>query len=152
MAGGVGSPLLLWVASVLRSNDILRKEAVKILNKKVKDNKVRHWPGPMAQFVLEQIDERTLYERSAIGQSANMRLRGKTPARTKWQIAFYRDVLALERGGLSLNDFQKEMRDLVDISTSEWSEEGDFLDLIRNPEFYIARHEVSRNREDTCRE
>jgi tetratricopeptide (TPR) repeat protein len=141
MAGGIESPLFLWIASVLRPNDKLRREAVKILEKKVKSDKVRHWPGPLAQFILGQIDERTLYERSIIRLSANRRLIGKTPPRREWTIVFYKHVRELERGGLSSNDFQKEMRELVDTSSPTWSEEEDFLQLVRNPEFYIARHE-----------
>jgi len=137
MAGGIESPILLWVASVLRPNDTLRREAAQILEKRVRDPKVRHWPGPLAQFVLGQIDERTLDERSIERLS-----RGISPRR-KWHLAFYRHVLALERGGLSLNDFQMEMRKLVDTSTSEWSDEENVLQLVRNPEFYIARHEAS---------
>jgi len=143
MAGGIGSPLLLWVASVLRLNSQLRREAVELLEKKAKTPKARHWPGPLAQFVLDQIDETTLCERSKIGLSANIRLRGTTPPRTKWEIAFYKNVITLERGGLSLRDFTEAMRKLVDTSTTAWSDEEDFLQLVRNPEFYIARHEAS---------
>jgi hypothetical protein len=136
MAGGIESPLLLWVDSVLRPNDQLRREADQILEEKVRDPKVRHWPGPLAQFVLGQIDEKTLEERSI------ERLRRKISPRRKWQLAFYRHVLALERGGLSFSDFQTEMRELVDTSTSEWSGEENLLQLVRNPEFYVARHEA----------
>jgi len=137
MAGGIGSPLLLWVASVLRPNDKLRREAAQILIEKVKDTKVRHWPGPLAQFVLGQIDERVLDERSI------ERLNRKTSPRTKWEITFYRHVLELERGRLSPGDFKEMMWGLVDTSGPVWSEGEDFMQLVRNPEFYIARHEAS---------
>jgi hypothetical protein len=139
MAGGIESPLLLWVASVLKSNDKLRKEAVKILGDKVRSPKVKHWPGPLAQFVLCQIDEESLNDRSAGPMNRN------TPPRTKWQIAFYRHVLARERGSLSSYDFQEALERLVDTSLPEWSNEEDFLQLVRNPEFYIARHEALKS-------
>jgi hypothetical protein len=37
MAGGIRSPLLLWVASILRPDGVLRREAVQILGEKVED-------------------------------------------------------------------------------------------------------------------
>lgn len=55
----------------------------------------------------------------------------------------YRHIVELDRGRLSKGDFKDTMRKLVDISAPEWSEEKDFLQLVRNPEFYIARHEVT---------
>ncbi len=136
MAGGMHSPLLLWVASVLRPDDALRRDAAQILRKKVEDPKVRHWPGPLAQFVLNQIDEDTADER------LRPRLSQQTPPRYKWQIAFYRHVLALERGDLGAHDLVGTMRNLVDTSAPEWLEEEDFMQLVRSPEFYIARHEA----------
>ncbi len=137
MAGGIRSSLLLWVASILRPNDTLRREAAQLLGEKVKDPKVRHWPGALAQFVLNQIDESQLEERS------KERLSQETPPGQKWQVAFYKLVLELEREGLNKGDFEGAMRGLVDTSGPAWSEEQDLLQLVRNPEFYIARHEAS---------
>lgn len=68
------------------------------------------------------------------------------PPRRKWTITFYKHVRELEHGGLSSNDFQKEMLELVDTSTPIWSDEEDFQQLVRNPEFYIARYEASVSR------
>jgi hypothetical protein len=137
MAGGIESPLLLWVGSILRPNDTLRREATQILREKVKDPTVRHWPGALAQFVLHQIDESHLEERST------EHLSQKIPPRRKWQVAFYKHVLELKRGGKSTGDTDGTMRGLVDTSGSAWSQDKDFLQLVRNPEFYIARHEAS---------
>ena len=137
MAGGIRPPLLLWAASILRPNDALRREAAEILGEKAKGPKVRHWPGALAQFVLNQIDESQLQERS------KERLSQKIPPGQKWQVAFYKHVLELERRGLSAGNFQGMMRELVDTSGTAWSEDKDFLQLVRNPEFYIARHEAS---------
>lgn len=137
MAGGIESPLLLWVASVLRPNDIMRREAIQILRKKVKNPKVRHWPGPLAQFVLGQIDEVDLNERS------KERLSQEPSPRREWEIKFYKSIFQLERGGLNRSGFEGAMQGLVDTSAPEWSDEKSFLQLVRNPEFYIARHEAS---------
>ncbi len=90
----------------------------------------------MAQLVLNQIDEDTLDERS------KERLSRQTPPSYKWQIAFYRHVLELERAGLEATGFVGTMRRLVDTSVPEWSEEEDFIRLVRSPEFHIARHEA----------
>jgi hypothetical protein len=99
--------------------------------------KVRHWPGPLAQFVLNQIDE------SLLEEGSKQRLSQKTPPGQKWQVAFYRHVVELDRGRLSKGDFKDTISKLVDTSAPEWSEEKDFLQLVRNPEFYIARHEAT---------
>ena len=137
MAGGTRLPLLLWAASILRPNDKLRKEAVGLLDSKVKSPKVRHWPGPIAQFALDQIDASTVVEQS------KERLSQKTPPSYRWEIAFYTHLRAKERGVMSSNEFKEVLRELVDTSVSEWSGDENFLQLVRNPEFYIARHEVS---------
>lgn len=125
------------VSSVLRPNDLLRREAVEVLEAKAKDAKVRHWPGPLAQFVLNQIDEGTLNERSM------EHLSKKISPRRKWQIDFYRHVLELERALVSPTEFREMMGALVDTSRPQWSNHEDFTQLVRNPEFYIARHEIA---------
>jgi hypothetical protein len=75
-------------------------------------------------------------------ERSKQRLSGKTPPRSRWVIVFYKHVRELERGGLDSGDFKEMTRWLVDISGPEWSEEQAFLQLVRNVEFYIARHEA----------
>ncbi len=136
-AGGVGNPLLLWVASIIRPSVFSRNVAVRILEKRVKDPRVKNWPGALAQFVLNLVDEKTLEERSIQGRDRN------TPPDVKWRIAFYKRVLELERGELKPEEFQAQMRRMADTSGPEWSKELDFLHLLWNEEFFIARHEAS---------
>jgi hypothetical protein len=145
-AGGVHIPLLLWVASVLRPNSFSSSNAIQLLKKRVDDPRVKNWPGAIGQFVVNQIDELTLYERST------ERISRKVPARQKWLIAFYKCVLGFERESMNLDEFKVTMQRMVDTSAPEWAEEGTFVQLLRNPEFYIARHEASRDCEDAPRQ
>ncbi|MGA9129550.1 MAG: hypothetical protein WB425_15550 [Terracidiphilus sp.] len=136
-AGGVHLPLLLWVASVLRPNVLSSREAIVLLEKRVKDPRVKNWPGALAQFVLNIIDEKTLEERSI------ERINRIISPRRKWMIAFYKCVVELERSDLSREEFNVLMGEMSDTSISEWSQERNFLSLLWNEEFFIARHEAS---------
>ncbi|HSZ62833.1 MAG TPA: hypothetical protein VK828_13605 [Terriglobales bacterium] len=136
-AGGVHLPLLLWVASILRPNVFSRSDANQLLERKVKDPRVKNWPGALAQFALHQIDEKTLEERSTQGNS-----RETAPSRD-WLIAFYRRVLDLYRGDLNPKEFKGLMQRMTDTSAPRWSEERSLLSLLWNEEFFIARHEAS---------
>jgi hypothetical protein len=97
-AGGVDLPLFLLVASILRPSVFSRSEATRILEKRVKDPRVKNWPGALAQFVLNLIDERALEERSIHGRDR------KAPPSVKWRIAFYKPVLELDRADLRLTN------------------------------------------------
>ena len=137
--GGVGThlPLLLLCASILRPGIYARREAEQILAQKIEDARVKYWPGPLAMFVLNLINESTLEERSLQGKDQ------KTPPSAKWLIAFYKRVLELERGDLNLETFKGLMQRMADTSGPEWSNERTFLYLLWNEEFFIARHEAS---------
>lgn len=136
--GGVGThiPLLLLCASILRPGIYLRREAEQILAPKIEDARVKYWPGPLAMFVLNLIDESVLEERSVQGKDR------KTPPSAKWLIAFYKRVLELERGRLNLQEFKGAMQRMADTSDPEWSDERTFLYLLWNEEFFIARYEA----------
>jgi tetratricopeptide (TPR) repeat protein len=51
-AGGVSQGLLLWYAGVTRSNEDARERAVRYLRGRTKRAAIKHWPGPLALFVL----------------------------------------------------------------------------------------------------
>jgi hypothetical protein len=137
MAGGMESPLLLWVSSVLREERTIQRKALQVLAEKVKDPKVRHWPGPLAQFVLGQIDEERLDECSV--ERTGQRI---TPRRA-WQVEFYKLALGMQQAHLTPLEFDTMMKAKLLNSVLELSGIEDFLQLVRNPEYYLARHEAS---------
>jgi hypothetical protein len=59
-AGGVGIPLLLFFASIKRSDRPLRRSAESALRKVCKRRAICNWPGPIARFVLGKLDETEL--------------------------------------------------------------------------------------------
>jgi hypothetical protein len=128
---------LLLCASILRPGIYPRRKAEQVLTQKIEDARVKYWPGPLAMFVLNLIDESTLDERSIQGQDR------KVPPSAKWLIAFYKRVIEVERGDLNLEEFKGLMQRMTDTSDPEWSDERTFLYLLWNEEFFIARHEAS---------
>jgi lipoprotein NlpI len=135
-AGGVHLPLLLLVASTLRPASFSRSDALKILSKKAKDVRVNNWPGPIARYVLNLIDEGTLERQSIDGSNREASSR-------KWLALFYKRILDLGIGTLNPQEFKELMRRMADTSEPDWSDEKEFLRLLWNEEFFVARHEAS---------
>ncbi len=140
--GGVciHSPMLLLAASIIRPTTFSKELAESMLSEKVKDPRAGNWPGTLGRFVLGMIDETSL-EASWVGYIAQ-NVRGVPPHR-KWMTRFYKKVLERGREEISIIDFRKLMRLMVDTSQPDWSHEGDFVHLVRNAEFFVARHESS---------
>jgi lipoprotein NlpI len=59
-AGGVTPALLLLFASLKLQDTKLEKEAVSLLKKKAKSKLLVNWPGPLANYMLSEIDEENL--------------------------------------------------------------------------------------------
>jgi hypothetical protein len=133
-AGGLGItlPLLLFVASILQPEVFSRADACNILNAKIKDPRVKNWPGPLARFVLDPDDEYTLPG-----------VHDRDTQHRKWLKHFYEAILEFNRKNSSLRGFRERMMALADTSQPEWSEEKSFLSLLWSEEFFIARHESS---------
>ena len=140
--GGVGFklPLLLFLTSVLRPGVYNRQKAEEILLKRIENPRASSWPGPLAQFIVGQIDKTTL-EKAWIG-NLGQKVRGILP-QLKWVTELYEVALQVARGSWSLARFQQQMQHMVDISQPEWSDERNFLLLLWHPEFFVARHEAS---------
>jgi len=135
-AGGIHLPLLLFIASILRPATFSRNEAEQLLKKRARDPRVKNWPGPLAKFVLTLLSEEALEEMSK--EKAGREI---SPSR-KWLIEFYKNVLELGRGNLKPERFKKQMERIVDTTQPEWLDEGNFLRLLWNEEFFIGRHEA----------
>jgi len=54
IAGGVGQGLLLWYAGVTTKDRNATEHAVDYLTHLVKKPRIKNWPGPLAQFVIER--------------------------------------------------------------------------------------------------
>lgn len=54
IAGGVGQGLLLWYAGVTTKDRNATAHAVDYLTHLAKKSRIKHWPGPLAQFVIER--------------------------------------------------------------------------------------------------
>jgi hypothetical protein len=141
--GGVctHSPLLLILASILRSGLFDRTNAEEMLSKKVNDPRAQYWPGTLAQYVAGLIDKDAL-EASWVGNISRYD-QGVLPDR-KWLTAFYKALLELGRGAMSESDFRQFLQTAVEPSQFESWKPLEFFSLTRHQEFYIARHEARR--------
>lgn len=135
-AGGIRLPLLLYVASILQPNAFPRKEAIRLLKAETNNPRTQNWPGPLGLFVLGEIDNKQLIELAA------KRKGGVVPRDRTWLIDFYRSFREVDSGYLNHVEFRKLARELVDLSKPHWTDERDFLHLIWNDEFFIARHQA----------
>jgi hypothetical protein len=131
--------MLLLLGSILRPGLLPRKGAEEMLMEKAKNPRLKFWPGTLAQFMTGQIDRAAL-EASWVGHVAKF-VRGVRPD-AKWLTQFYEEILEFGHGGLSLTGVRASLRSMVDLSQPEWSEHLNFVHLLWNPEFFIARHEA----------
>jgi lipoprotein NlpI len=135
-AGGVESPLLLFMASAFDPALITRKEAEKSLTVRADDQRVRYWPGPVAAYLLGRIDEATLRTDCV----------SVTPAGTavhNWLADFYVGVLQLANG--SLFDLTELMHRTVVVSAGDLAVDKRSVSMKTHyTEYFIARHELAR--------
>lgn len=131
---GMHLPLLLFMASVLKPEYFARDAAVKLLREKAKDRRANEWPGPIARWVLGEINEGELRERCADDDKVET-------WDQHWLADFYQGVLW--HGDGKHAKFKETMRKLADTTLPEWSDETFFLARMWSEEFFIARHEAS---------
>jgi len=140
--GGVctHSPLLLMLASILRSGVFDRNKAAEMLSKKVNDPRAQYWPGTLAQYVAGFIDNEEV-EASWVGNVS--RYDKGVLADRKWLTAFYKALLELDRNGINENKFRQIMFSMVESSQFRSWRPAEFFNLTRHQEFYVARYEAS---------
>lgn len=124
MAGGVGSGALLWFAACFEQFRYYQKEAEELLKKKSKLKRNKHWPGPVAQYLLGNISEEDL--KLTACESNNLK------ERRLCQAYFYIGAKALLNG--DKKSFLKAMADSVAIGPPNYIEN----------EYYLARYESAR--------
>lgn len=131
---GVIMPLLLYFGSVLNPAVFEINLAKRLLLDKTRDSRVKHWPGPIAQFILGQITDSELSDQS--GGNSDSETRGLL-----WEASFYKAVLTYQNDG-KFSQFKGEMSNLTDMSQPDWINEDFFLSAVWREEFFLARYEA----------
>lgn len=132
---GVRAPLLLYFASVVHPELYFREEAESNLAQRTGDSRISVWPGPLAQFLLGDVDE---HELRALGFDG--RFEDETILHN-WSSDFFVGVLERARG--NIGSYQKLMEKCSKISWDDFDEDQSvFLGKMWSPEFFLARHEA----------
>lgn len=129
-AGGVESACLLWFAAVRLEQENVLRLARRLLRNKVKTKAGRNWsidnwPGPIAMFLLQKLDEGELRERIS-----DVPIRRE---RELCQAEFYVAVRALQLGDRVAA--RKAYRRAAQLSVARFENE-----------YYLAKHESKRRR------
>jgi hypothetical protein len=137
----IHAPMLLWMASILRPELPLNADAILgELKEKLKDPRTNMWPGTLGRFVAGLAGIEAV--RSSWTGSREQIEKGVFP-HCRWKTDFYRNLLQLREGHITSQQFKQEAATLADPdSCATWDEDA-FVQLLRFPEFYIARHESS---------
>lgn len=135
--GGITLPLLLFFASVVRTDSLSQKESRELLSRRLRSSYAGNWPGPLAEFVLGRIGD-------AEAISKYPRQDASDDIISRWRTNFYAAVLSFERGDVAR--YKEVMRLTAVVAHDDLdSRSVPFLRKLRHNEFYIARHE-SRTR------
>jgi hypothetical protein len=129
--------LLLYAAAVLDSEAFSVRKAEELLKEKVGHWRVKHWAGPLAEFVLGTVTEETAREKAAF-ESTRMCSYKKNAK--SWQLDFYKLLKEFASGNMDVAVLEKKFQNLLSVEGSEYLDGGNFFYFLRTEEFYIARH------------
>ena len=138
----IETPLLLIAGSILRPEHTSSADAEETLRKKMADpragERIEHWPASLCKFVLGGIPK----EAMAAWWIRTTSLYEVVMERHRlWRTEFYEAVLDLGHGRLTARDFRLLMKERTQQSSfADW-ELGQWENLMRTPEFYVARFE-----------
>jgi tetratricopeptide (TPR) repeat protein len=133
-AGGVTIPLLLYSASILKPELYSRKNAEKYLIARAKHRKIRNWPGPIAEYILNRIDKSQLLSDLKAYNEINTLI-------NSWRVDFYFGILDYASGNTEKST--QFIRNATNLSFDDFdSNRHLFLSKIWHEEFYIARHQT----------
>jgi hypothetical protein len=137
LAGGITTPLLLYFASSVQSDQFsgMREEILELLRSRVQSRFAKRWPGPIAEYSVGHIDETALQARWESEGDAGS-------AFYRWWSSFYIGLRELEAG--RTREWSAVLRNMLDMSNPEWSNERYFLRCVWRPEFFLARHEAEK--------
>jgi hypothetical protein len=112
------------------------RDASKLLTERADAPWARYWPGCVARFVLDRIDEKAL---RLSHSSTNERGR----LYHDWYSQFYIGVREYANGNLAR--FADCMRRTCEVSNADFDPTHQaFINRLCNNEFYLARHESRR--------
>jgi lipoprotein NlpI len=132
-AGGALCPLLLFFASAIRQDVVMRQHAKALLTALAAKPRITSWPGPIVRFILGHVDKEGLRQ-LCISDRPN------ATDLNLWLANFYIGIYALTQDDAPL--FEECMRRTADESRPEWEDKRFFLGAIWNGEFFLARHFV----------
>jgi hypothetical protein len=129
---GVKMRLLLFFASVVRPELLDNGSVRKLLLEVTTDRRIRYWPGPIAQYILGEINENEFQALCQVTNEPQTRNR-------QWVGEFYR---GLRLGQSAHSIFKESMRKLSDTDQPARWDEGTLVDRIWLEEYFLARHEA----------
>jgi len=129
-AGGARVRLLLFVASVLRPDAISRNQARKLLEKKRSQKRIGSWPGQLVRLCLDELEIDFELEKA----KSDLQHR-------KWEIAFYSILTRFRDLRIDSDELSSTFQQLVTLPGEPQAGHPGLGDVLRAPEYYIARYE-----------
>jgi hypothetical protein len=123
-AGGIEIPSLMYFASISLKDKLLEREAVTLLEKRSKSNQVINWPGPIASFLLDIIDEEELL--SSVVSHPSLR------AKQLCQAYFYIALKKLKNDNII--DYKEYLKKSLSLDVSSYLKQ----------EYYLAEVELQK--------
>ncbi|HTB95470.1 MAG TPA: hypothetical protein VK716_00560 [Terracidiphilus sp.] len=136
------SPLLLFLASILRPNLYKRDRAEKTLLKRLNSRSAKGYPATEARFALGLIDKQALEASWPATPPLNVPLVGEE---AEWIRDFYEAVRNLGAETNTIEDARLTWRSLSERSRYESADVELFYLIVSIPEFFIAMHEATRS-------
>jgi hypothetical protein len=130
---GAHIPLLLYFASVICPELYDNAVARQLMLEKTKDVLIQYWPGPIAQWILGQVNDEGFLRHC----------QGRHERNNLWQAEFYQSLVGFEQRKIS--DFRESMHKLTNIQQPEWQDEDVFLSRIWKEEYFLARFEATKD-------
>jgi len=131
--------LLLYAASVLEPDTLPIEVPEKLLREKASHWRVKNWPGPVAQYVIDAATEEEV-ETKAVYRDCDLSF----PNSKSWQFDFYKLLKASASAGNRRHTLQNGLLHLVNVKGSEYVAGKKFFYFLRLEEFYLARAWLSK--------
>ena len=129
-AGGARVRLLLFAASVLRPNAIPGNQVRKLLENKRSQTQIGYWPGPLVRLCLDE--QKIDFELEKAKSDLQHR---------KWEIAFYSALTRFRDQRTDSVELRSAFQQLVALPSEPQAGYPGLGDVLRAPEYYIARYE-----------
>jgi hypothetical protein len=139
---GLRLPLLVLVAAILHPGLLPKGKAADVVEERLDPTRTGAWPAPLAKLLLATTSE-TRVDRLVVGAPD-----GPIAHQRRWAAEFYLSIRGFDANGLSDSDrsaakgeeLMSAMQHLADPSRLEMQDVAGFIALIRQEEFFLARH------------